>query len=101
MRVGVPNCLVTLDILGKQATLRPMTKTMDALSRQALVLPPAERLSLACALIESVEASDAPNPDLAWENEIRERIARFDSGETVGIPAADVFRKLREIAPAR
>lgn len=78
-----------------------MTVTMDSLSRQALVLPPAQRLILACSLIESVESDDAPCPDAAWDTEIRDRIARFDRGETKGIAAADVFRKLREIAPGR
>lgn len=78
-----------------------MSMTIEALSHEALVLPPAQRLSLACTLIESVEADDAPSADAAWDAEIRARIARFDRGETSGIPAADVFRKLREIAPAR
>lgn len=78
-----------------------MNMTLDALSHQALVLPPAQRLILACSLIESVESDDAPSPDVAWDTEIRDRIARFDRGETTGIPASDVFRKLREIAPAR
>jgi putative addiction module component (TIGR02574 family) len=76
-----------------------MSMTIDAISNQALILPPAQRLSLACALIESVESDDAPSPDAAWDAEIRDRIARFDRGETTGIPASDVFRKLREIAP--
>jgi len=78
-----------------------MTMTMDSLAHHALDLPPAQRLILACSLIESVESTDAPSPDAAWDTEIRDRIARFDRGETTGIPAADVFRKLREIAPAR
>jgi putative addiction module component (TIGR02574 family) len=74
--------------------------TMDAISHQALVLTPAQRLSLARTLIESVESEDAPSPEAAWDSEIRDRIARFDRGETAGIPASDVFRKLRAIAPA-
>ncbi|MES2598427.1 MAG: addiction module protein [Verrucomicrobiota bacterium] len=78
-----------------------MSMTIEALSHEALVLPPAQRLSLACTLIESVEADDTPSPDAAWDAEIRDRIARYDRGETLSIPAADVFRKLREIAPAR
>jgi Putative addiction module component len=78
-----------------------MTMTMDSLSHLALVLPPAQRLILACSLIESVESDDAPSPEAAWDTEIRDRIARFDRGETTGIPASDLFRRLREIAPAR
>ena len=78
-----------------------MNMTMDTLAHHALILPPAQRLILACSLIESVESDDAPSPDAAWDSEIRDRIARFDRGETSGVPASDVFRKLRAIAPAR
>ena len=78
-----------------------MVTTFDILCHQAMVLPPALKMTLARSLIESVESDDAPSPEAAWEAEIQERIARFDSGQTTGIPAADVFRKLREIAPSR
>ncbi|MGJ8633648.1 MAG: addiction module protein [Luteolibacter sp.] len=78
-----------------------MTAAVKSLSDEALLLSPAERLSLACSLIESVESEDAPSPESAWEKEIQERIARFDSGETKEIPASEVFMKLREIAPAK
>lgn len=78
-----------------------MAVTFDTLSDQALDLPPEQRMLLARNLIESVETEDAPSPDAAWEAEIRERIAQFDAGEVVGIPASEVFRRLREIAPGR
>lgn len=75
--------------------------TFDTLSDQALDLPPEQRMKLARTLIESLETEDAPSSDAAWEVEIRERIAPFDSGEVAGIPASEVFRRLREIAPGR
>lgn len=78
-----------------------MAATFDTLSDQALDLPPAQRMILARTLIESVEMEDSPSPDAVWDTEIRQRIAQFDSGEVVGIPASEVFRRLREIAPAR
>lgn len=78
-----------------------MTATMDAISLQALVLPPEQRMSLARQLIESVEGADSPSAEEAWKGEIAERIARYDRGESRGIPAAEVLRKLSEIAPAK
>jgi Putative addiction module component len=78
-----------------------MALTFEILTDQALDLPPAQRMRLARTLIESVETEDAPSADAAWGVEIRERIAPFDSGEGVGIPALEVFRKLREVAAGR
>ena len=78
-----------------------MTTAMKSLSHDAMRLSPDERLQLACSLIESVESEDAPSPGAAWEEEIRGRIERYDNGETSGIPASEVFRELREIAPAK
>jgi putative addiction module component (TIGR02574 family) len=75
--------------------------TADTLSQEAMALAPDKRLKLACALIESVEADDSPSPDSAWDTEIRERISRYDRGETSSVPASEVFCKLREIAPAK
>ena len=78
-----------------------MTVTVDTVLNLAMVLPPDKRLSLACTLIESVEANDAPSPDAAWDVEIRDRIARYDAGGSTGIAAADLFGSLRQIAPAK
>ncbi len=76
-----------------------MTVTLDAISDQALDLPPAQRLNLARTLIESVDGTEDASPEAAWDSEIKARLARFQAGETTSIPAADVFRRLREIAP--
>ena len=78
-----------------------MTAAVKSLSEEALRLSPDERLHLACSLIESVESDDAPSSESAWSQEIQKRIDRFDKGESKGISAAEVFEKLREIAPAK
>lgn len=78
-----------------------MTAPLETISDQALGLPPAERLSLARTLIESVEGTEDASLEAAWDAEIAERLERFQTGANPGIPAADVFRRLREIAPGR
>ena len=78
-----------------------MADTLDRISREALVLPPEQRVTLAHLLLASVEPEHEPSSESAWETEIRQRIARFDAGESQPIPAADVFARLREIAPGR
>ena len=78
-----------------------MTAPLETISDHALGLPPADRLTLARTLIESVEGSEDPSSEAAWDVEIRARLERFQCGEAPSIPAADVFRRLREIAPGR
>jgi putative addiction module component (TIGR02574 family) len=72
--------------------------TLDTISRDALVLSPDERVALAYRLLVSVEP-DEGGSEQAWENEISRRIQRFDRGDSKSIPAADVFERLRQIAP--
>jgi putative addiction module component (TIGR02574 family) len=75
-----------------------MPLTLDALSQDALVLPPDQRVTLAYRLLISVDSEPEPGASAAWEAEISQRIARFDAGETQTVPASQVFSRLREIA---
>ena len=78
-----------------------MSTTLDALSHDALVLPPDQRMALAYRLLVSVEPEPEPGADAAWEAEIAQRIARFDAGQSQTVSASEVFARLREIAPGR
>ncbi len=78
-----------------------MNATLDAISEQVFVLPAEQRMRLALALMESVETDQPVNAGEEWTAEISRRIADYDSGQVKGVPAAEVFRKLREIAPDR
>ncbi|MCA1659420.1 MAG: addiction module protein [Verrucomicrobiaceae bacterium] len=76
-----------------------MPNTLDALSQEALELPPDQRLALAQRLLDSVDPEPDPGAAAAWESEIARRIAQFDTRESNAIPAAEVFARLRRIAP--
>jgi putative addiction module component (TIGR02574 family) len=78
-----------------------MNATLDAISSQLFVLPAEQRMRLALALMESVETDIPVTANEAWSAEISRRIEDYDSGRVKGVPAADVFRKLRAIAPDR
>ncbi|MFO1484460.1 MAG: addiction module protein [Verrucomicrobiaceae bacterium] len=78
-----------------------MSATLDAISEQVFVLPAEERMRLALALMESVETDNPVTAGEDWTAEVSRRIADYDSGSVKGVPAAEVFRKLREIAPDR
>jgi len=76
-----------------------MPATLDALTHDALVLPPDQRVALAYRLLVSVEPDPDPGADAAWEAEIARRISSFDAGKSQSFSAADVFTELRAIAP--
>jgi putative addiction module component (TIGR02574 family) len=78
-----------------------MPVTLDAVVRDALTLPPEQRLALALQLLDSVDLEPEPGAEAAWEAEIAQRIARFKAGESKPIPAGEVFARLRQIAPGR
>ena len=78
-----------------------MSATIESLSHDALVLPPAERMTLAYRLLLSVEPGENIGADEAWQEEISNRIARYDAGAAETVPAAEVFARLREIAPGQ
>lgn len=78
-----------------------MPSTLDAVAKEALILPPDQRLALARQLLDSVELEPEPGAEAAWEAEIAQRIERFKSGDSKPIPAVEVFAKLRHIAPGR
>ena len=78
-----------------------MSAALEALSQDALILPPDQRLTLARRLLESVELEPEPGAEAAWQAEIARRIERFDAGESQPIPAGEVFARMRQIAPSR
>lgn len=71
-----------------------MAGSIETLVAEAMQLPPDQRLTLAHRILSSVEPSPSSEIDAAWEAEIRERIARYDSGESKSIPAAEVFAEV-------
>ncbi len=78
-----------------------MTTTFDAMSGQVLALPAEQRMRLALALMESVETGRPVSENGDWSAQISQRIDDYDAGRVQGVPADEVFRKLREIAPDR
>jgi putative addiction module component (TIGR02574 family) len=78
-----------------------MPATLDAVAKDALVLTRDERLILARQLLISVEPNVDEESEAAWEEEIGQRIHRFDAGFSQTVPASEVFARLAVIAPGR
>lgn len=73
-----------------------MTNLVDELSRKARALPPEDRVRLAEELLATVQEVDA-EVELAWDEEIKRRIADIDSGTAKLIPAEEVFAEVRRL----
>jgi putative addiction module component (TIGR02574 family) len=78
-----------------------MPTTLEALSREAMILPPEQRLQLARELLNSVDVAPEPRASAAWESELAKRIAEVDEGRVSNISASEVFARLRTHAPSR
>ena len=62
----------------------------------ALLLPTHERAKLANILLSSLDDDSQRDIEDAWGAELEKRIHDIRSGNVKGIPAAEVFAKLRE-----
>lgn len=76
---------------------KSMTKSLNAIERQALELTADERAKLAELLLESVRAP-ITEIEAAWADEIENRVAAFDRGEMQAYPATDVFAQARNLS---
>jgi putative addiction module component (TIGR02574 family) len=70
-----------------------MTRTVEELRDEAMQLTDDERLVLGEHLLATVPPE--PGYEEAWTREIERRTRDFEEGRTTGIPAEEVFARLR------
>jgi putative addiction module component (TIGR02574 family) len=69
-----------------------MPTTLEQVTKDAMDLPPRQKLALAEFLLESAEAAADPEAEAAWDSEIRDRIRAIDEGRVAGGSYEDVMR---------
>ena len=69
-----------------------MPATLEQVTKEAMDLPPRQKLALAEFLLESAEAAADPEAEAAWDSEIRDRIRAIDEGRVAGVSYDDVMR---------
>ncbi len=69
-----------------------MPTTLEQVTKEAMDLPPRQKLALAEFLLESAEAAADPEAETAWDSEIRDRIRAIDEGRVAGVSYEDVMR---------
>ncbi len=72
-----------------------MSPTYEQIAAEAMQLSPKERADLADKLWISVDTPEAVTA--AWDEEIARRIDDFEAGRTKGVPAEEVFAKIRAL----
>ena len=75
-----------------------MPVTLEQVVKDARNLPLAELERLVAELIRDLEPGDSASPEeieTAWDAEIARRLEEIDSGKVKGIPAEEVFARLR------
>jgi putative addiction module component (TIGR02574 family) len=70
---------------------RLMPKALEEITKEAMDLPPRQRLALAEFLLQSTESD--PEAEAAWDSEIRDRIRAIDEGRVTGVARKDVMRE--------
>ena len=77
-----------------------MPKALEEVTKDAMDLPPRQRLALAGFLLESADAAADPEAEAAWDSEIRDRIRAIDEGRVTGVAYEVVMRAAeRRLAP--
>lgn len=69
-----------------------MPKPLEEVTKEAMDLPPRQRLALAELLLQSADPAVDPEAQAAWDSEIRDRIRAIDEGRVTGITYDDVMR---------
>ena len=69
-----------------------MPTALEKVTKEAMDLPPRQKLALAEFLLESADSAADPEAEAAWDSEIRDRIRAIDEGRVVGVSYEDVMR---------
>ena len=72
-----------------------VTSTARSILDQALALPIDEREALVDELVSSLQRDMPDDIEQAWMEEIRQRLALLERGETVAVEWSDARRRLR------
>ena len=76
-----------------------MSDPVTELAEQGKGLKPEERIRLVDILLASLQESAAPEVEVAWDQEVRRRIERYERGEGKVYDAEDVMAEATRLAP--
>jgi len=74
-----------------------MSVSLIDVEQQARLLSPDERARLAEVLLESLQNGSISEIEAAWQQEIENRVAAYDRGDTQTFLAEDVFAEAKRL----
>lgn len=74
-----------------------MFTTVEDLAAQAIALSTADRVRLAGLLLASVPDEEDAGTEVAWDQEIEQRLQAIASGQAHLIPASEVHAQARKL----
>ena len=73
-----------------------MTEDAERVKRKVLQLSEADRAELVRLLIESLDESEDPDAEAAWDAELNRRVERVERGKSLLRPAHQVLAEIRD-----
>ena len=74
-----------------------MSDLLKEISLRASALSPEERAQLAEVMLESLHEGSSAEVEAAWDQELQNRIAAYERGESKLVPASEVFAEARRL----
>lgn len=75
-----------------------MNDQVAELAKRGIGLSPEDRVRLAELLLASLDEEPTSDIEVAWDEEIKRRLAAYDRGEVKAIDAEEVFAKATLLA---
>ncbi len=91
--MSILNARPTLDPRASPDDKLTMQTALERVTKDAMDLPPRQKLALAEFLLESADSATDPDVESAWESEIGDRIRAVDEGLEKGSTYHEVMRE--------
>ena len=72
-----------------------ISSSIESIQQAALQLQPDARVQLAHSLVQSLASLSEAEVEKLWLAEAERRDVEMDSGQVVGLPGEEVFRRIR------
>lgn len=73
-----------------------MTEYAERVKEEVLRLPESDRADLARLLIESLDETEDPDAQAAWDGELERRLKKVEDGKARLRPAHDVLAEIKD-----
>jgi putative addiction module component (TIGR02574 family) len=87
-------CYNAVQLIFVKEGVRAMSDRGAQILKDALALPPTERVALVERLLASLDSPAREHLDMLWSQEAEDRLDAFERGEIPTMPAQDVFDEI-------